>query len=325
MQENLKISIIVPVYNVEPYITRCLQSVMHQTYAGPMECILVDDCGRDNSVVIAEKHISDYNGPISFSIYHHEHNRGLSAARNTGTDNATGDYIFYLDSDDELPIDAVEKLVGKVHEYPGIDMVQGRIVSIPDNPFYDTTCFKEHSYVADNLWIRHAYYRIDDKTIPVNGCNKLLRTEFLKENALYFKEGYIHEDEHWMWFLVKELSSMAFVFTPTYIRYYVPNSIMTSMTEEKDAIYVGEILQDWIQNCDDISWKEQLKKILYFYRKYNVNKYEAKHDIMFANRVFKVLFRYNQYISALYLIIWRTIKPFRDSSKLYRRISENLK
>ena len=78
------ISIIIPIYNVEPYIASCLHSVMAQTYTGSIECILVDDCGQDDSIGVAKKVIANYQGPIRFHILHHEHNRGLSAARNTG-------------------------------------------------------------------------------------------------------------------------------------------------------------------------------------------------------------------------------------------------
>ena len=89
------ISIIVPVYNVEPYVEECIHSVMRQTYTGPMECIVVDDCGTDNSMAVVEGLIANYKGPISFKVLHHKHNRGLSAARNTGMDAATGDYYFF--------------------------------------------------------------------------------------------------------------------------------------------------------------------------------------------------------------------------------------
>ena len=110
MIKSPKISIIIPIYNVEEYITECLQSVMRQTYKGEIECILVDDCGTDNSIAVAERHIADYKGPIEFRVLHHVRNRGLSAARNTGTDAATGDYIYYLDSDDYISDDCLEVL-----------------------------------------------------------------------------------------------------------------------------------------------------------------------------------------------------------------------
>lgn len=109
-----KISIVIPVYNVEEYISECLKSVMRQTYAGPMECVLVDDCGTDNSVALAKQIISQYDGTIDFRIVHHEHNRGLSAARNTGTDKATGEYIYYLDSDDFIDPDTIQLLYSAI-------------------------------------------------------------------------------------------------------------------------------------------------------------------------------------------------------------------
>ncbi len=71
------VSIIVPVYNVAPYVEDSIRSVMRQTYDGKMECIVVDDCGTDDSMSIEEKVIEDYNGPITFKILRHTHNRGL--------------------------------------------------------------------------------------------------------------------------------------------------------------------------------------------------------------------------------------------------------
>ena len=71
----MDVSIIIPVYNVAPYIEDCLNSVMRQTYVGPMECILVDDCGTDDSMAVAERMITEYTGPIRFEILHHDHNR----------------------------------------------------------------------------------------------------------------------------------------------------------------------------------------------------------------------------------------------------------
>lgn len=91
----MKISIIVPVYNVEQYIKECFDSIAAQTYNGEIECIFVDDCGQDKSVDILEKMIVGYQGGISFSIIHHEHNKGLSGARNTGIRHATGDYLYF--------------------------------------------------------------------------------------------------------------------------------------------------------------------------------------------------------------------------------------
>lgn len=82
---------------------------MRQSYNGAMECILVDDCGTDNSMEIAEQLIKAYNGPIDFKVVHHEHNQGLSAARNTGMDASCGEYVYFLDSDDWISDDCILK------------------------------------------------------------------------------------------------------------------------------------------------------------------------------------------------------------------------
>ena len=97
----MKVSLIIPIYNVSRYLVRCLDSVISQTFRN-IECILVDDCGADNSVNIAEDYIKGYQGPVVFKLIHHKYNRGLSAARNTGIDAACGDYLYFMDSDDAI-------------------------------------------------------------------------------------------------------------------------------------------------------------------------------------------------------------------------------
>lgn len=106
----MNISIIVPVYNVEYYIERCLLSIMNQTFTNGVECILIDDCTPDNSIKIAERLIHEYNGDIQFRIISHKHNRGISAVRNTGLEAAKGTYIQYIDSDDYMEPNMLEEL-----------------------------------------------------------------------------------------------------------------------------------------------------------------------------------------------------------------------
>lgn len=104
--EEDKISVIIPVYNVERYIRRCLSSVMDQTYRN-LEIILVDDGSTDDSGNICDVTASSDDRIIVI----HQDNKGLSEARNTGLDNATGRFIFFCDSDDSLMPDALEKML----------------------------------------------------------------------------------------------------------------------------------------------------------------------------------------------------------------------
>ena len=216
------ISIIVPVYNVEQYIKECFDSIAAQTYNGEIECIFVDDCGQDKSVEIIEKLIADYQGGISFSLLHHEKNKGLSGARNTGIRHATGDYLYFLDSDDTITSDCVEKLAALAEKFPGVEVVQGSTESKFEWLQLANKHFPEYS---DNFkWIRKTmllrFY------IPMTAWNKLVRKELIVKNGLYFEEGLIHEDEVWNFMLAKYVHSIAFCCDITYIYRENPNGIM---------------------------------------------------------------------------------------------------
>ena len=102
IDKMISVSIIIPVYNVEQYIESCLLSVINQNYKGDIECVIVNDCTPDQSMVVVHKILSDYDGNILFKIVDHKENRGLSASRNSGVRVATGDYLYFLDSDDIL-------------------------------------------------------------------------------------------------------------------------------------------------------------------------------------------------------------------------------
>lgn len=104
----MKISVVVPLYNVGSYVLRCLNSIINQTLVEEVECIIVNDCSTDKSLEIVNLRLSNYVGPISFHILHHEKNRGLAAARNTGLQAATGEYIIFIDSDDYCELTMLE-------------------------------------------------------------------------------------------------------------------------------------------------------------------------------------------------------------------------
>ena len=229
--KRIKISIIVPVYNVEPYIRECFSSIAAQTYKGEMECIFVDDCGQDKSVEILEKLIADYHGSISFSIIHHDHNKGLSGARNTGIRHATGDYLYFLDSDDTITPDCIERLAGLAEKYSGVEVVQGSTKSK-----IDVLCLENRNldeYCCHYKWIRKAF--LQRYTIPVTAWNKLVKRQFVIDNNLYFEEGIIHEDELWNFFLAKYTRKMAFCRVNTYIYRQNPNGIVKSIVDQRQS------------------------------------------------------------------------------------------
>ena len=118
------VSILVPIYKVEPYIERCLRSLFEQSYTN-LEYIFVDDCSPDRSCDILLRILEEY--PLrkdASKILHHRNNRGSAAARNTALDNATGRFICMVDSDDWLEKNAIDVLVRKQLE-SGADIVAG--------------------------------------------------------------------------------------------------------------------------------------------------------------------------------------------------------
>lgn len=243
------ISIIIPVYNVELYIERCIDSVMGQTYLGEAECIIVNDGSTDGSMAIIGKKLAKYAGPIKFHVFQHQQNRGQSAARNTGTHAAQGDYVFYLDSDDALTPDCIERLAKEVESHPDVEMVVGSIDDVCDSKRQRMVDHGPACYVNNNDWIRYQFFKADSGFMGLI-YNRLIKTEFLRSNALFFKEGVIHEDDHWSFYVYKKLQSLAIVSECTYLRYIRPCSTMTTMTEQKSAKNLNIILKDWVRDFD---------------------------------------------------------------------------
>jgi hypothetical protein len=208
----MKISVIVPVYNVAPYIAACLQSVMHQTCQDALECILVDDCGTDNSMEVVGEMLQSYEGPIGFKVVHHTQNRGLSAARNTGMAEATGDYVYFLDSDDEITPDCIQCLATPLQQ-EAFDMVVGEC-RIEGGSIPGVALQLPGGTILRGKEILHAYRLQQWYMMSVN---KLYRLDFLRHNALQFKEGILHEDELWSFQLACLAQSMTIISAETYI------------------------------------------------------------------------------------------------------------
>lgn len=319
------VSIIVPVYNVEPYVEDCIRSVMRQTYEGPIECIIVDDCGTDNSMAVVDRLITNYNGPISFKVLHHEHNCGQSAARNTGIDVATGDYLFFMDSDDEITKDCILKMTEQVFIYPQIELIQGLVKSIPDKLYYHLDRYQEVGYKDNNLWIRHEFYKWEE-AFPCNVWNKLIKKEFIRTNNLFFMENVIYEDEHWMFRVVQFLNKYIVISDNTYIHYIRPNSIMRSIEVNPqkglDCSYL--IILDLIPQIDHIFRGEQIKKLIWLY----LNKYlcqgGGEHINELKNRLCKELMSEHMYIVCV--LLWLTVRcsNIKGSRRIYRLLMHYL-
>ena len=243
---SISVSIIIPVYNVESYVKDCIQSVMRQTYEGPIECILVDDCGGDDSLKITEREISNYEGPITFRFLHHSINRGLSAARNTGINAATGEYLFFLDCDDMLTEGCIKALVNVAATDPAIEIVQGNTRTNQEGIQNNLTKRYTLSHVTCNREVRNSYFQ--QRQFIHNAWNKLIKSSFLLNNHLMFREGIVFEDFLWTFYVLKLLRNVYFVPEITYLYRSREGSIMTGTRKEImarcDRIIYQEILNN---------------------------------------------------------------------------------
>ncbi len=179
-----KISVIIPVYNVEKYLDKCVQSVINQTYKS-LEIILVDDGSTDKSGVLCD----EYAKKDERIKVIHKSNGGLSSARNKGLDIASGEYIFFLDSDDFLSLTALEKMV-KFFEPHKVE-----IVACLDKRF---TCENvtgekkgEELYFTQEEMLKGTFKQNENYFII--SCAKLYKKSLF--DGLRFTEGVVHEDE----------------------------------------------------------------------------------------------------------------------------------
>ncbi len=177
----VKVSVLVPYYNARDFIARCARAIFEQTYHN-IECIFVDDCSPDNSIGILENVLKDYpQRKEQVKIIKHECNKGVSAARNTALRNSSGEFTVFVDSDDDMPRDAIEKLVKKQLD-TGADIITGQVVRHYDNKV--SIIERPHFYDHDDF--------VEDMIKPsLNHTlwGRLIRKSLYIEHNIQAKEG----------------------------------------------------------------------------------------------------------------------------------------
>ena len=190
-----KVSIIIPVYKVEEYIEDCILSVMSQTFLGGLECIIVDDCTPDNSIALIQKLIKDYKGNIQFKIVHHKENKGLSSARNTGLKYAKGEYVYFLDSDDELYPTCIQDLALPLSKKK-YDFVIGDYSVKGDIIFEIPKLLLETGEVLDTENIVSSYEYSNDAQESNEEANENREENAQNNDTNSYNEEYIYENNN---------------------------------------------------------------------------------------------------------------------------------
>ena len=315
-----RVSIIIPVYNVEPYIEECLLSVYEQTTDTEIECLIVDDKGNDNSIHIAETFVATHNdkAKTKFKIIYRDTNGGLSAARNTGIKAAKGDYLYFLDSDDTIVPQCIDTLILLADKYGGVDLLPALYIRGND----DMEQFGCHSFpeFSDNRSLIKRSLLDYDK-IPVTAANRLIRRELITENNIFFKEGIIHEDNYWSFFLAKYVKRMAFCAEKLYYYRETPGSITKEPNIEKESYAFSTIIKDCCDNIDDYEKGAQKRFILLHLLTMYANKYY--HSIEDFGKLKHYFSNHNSLIEKLLLYIIFHVKldslTYRKAVNLIQR------
>ncbi len=255
-----KISIIVPVFNVELYLRRALDSILNQTMnLNDIEVIMIDDCSTDNSKNIIKEYSDKY--PNFFAIYHDMNSGGAARPRNTGLGKASGKYIMFLDPDDEYAPDMCETLYNKIEEND-VEMVKCNHQMVGTN-------FSRLDYPYDKS-IKEL--ELDcSKDIPcdkVSVCNVIHNHSFLKENNLYFEE--LPSGEDILFSITEFLNAKKMIYLNNYHGYKYHTNEETSHSMQSNEKNIESALSSFIKTKDVIESKNRQDIIYPFFSKRSV-------------------------------------------------------
>ena len=294
-----KVSVIVPVYNVEKYLDKCLNSLVNQTLKD-IEIIVVNDGTKDNSQDIIDKYAKKYKNIIAIK----KENGGLSTARNVGIEKATGEYIGFVDSDDYIEYDMYEKMYqkAKTNDY---DVVVCNLKYIYDDREVDA-----FSNINNDLLTKEEVKTCFLNIYP-SVWNKIYKNELIKDNNILFKKGVWFEDVEFTYRLFPYINSIGVVkdkfynyvqrdgaITRTFdermyhyidnlngvVEFYKNNNFYDEYEKELEYIYVRYLYATVIKGVskykDDEEFekavKEAIKNVKLHFPKYRRNKYFYK-------------------------------------------------
>ena len=233
--KKAKISVVVPIYNVEKYLRRCLDRLVGQTLRN-IEIILVDDCGHDHSMTIAQEFAANDD---RIKIISHDKNRGLAAARNTGIRNSSAPFIMFCDSDDSYEPAMCEKMLGGI-ESSGADIAACgiRVVYEPgtdgikqsDDKYYKLN-FKGMCEMNDDV----------RKNTHCSAWNKIYRRKFLKTHDIWFPDGIYFEDAYFVNACFAVAKNIFFVDDSLYCYVRRHGSIMSETFAQKKGMSIDHL------------------------------------------------------------------------------------
>lgn len=324
MKQEVLISIIIPVYNVEQYIEECLNSILNQSFEN-YEIICIDDASTDTSCEIIQKY-AQKNAHIR--LLKNIKNKGQSHARNRGIKEAVGEYIMFVDSDDILQKDSMEKINELLHKYAEIEIL-----------YYDAEVRDEGKWAKEQPKMRleqnlketgnvctgqELFVQLQRESFLIDQVwRQIIKRDFLEEKKITFYEGIYHEDGIFSLYCALDANKVVYVAEPFYIYRRRDNSTMSTMNIKRVQSYFIFFIELWNRWKNGI-WSEDIDKLFEEYL-YNIYKMYISKLNYYPNRELRDLG--NQADKFLYKLIadtqMKTYEYVRFSEAQIREIEKN--
>ena len=250
------LSVIVPVYNTAKYIEKCLDSLVNQTKKDKIEIILINDGSTDNSDEVIKKYISRLENENKKMLkYYSKENEGIAKTRNYGIEKATSEYVMFVDSDDYIDTQLVEKLEKYMEQK--IDLIKFKLQKVNEN---GEVIEKIDGPVFDEVTGEQAFNCLYSKDVLLDSpCVYVIKKELFTKNNFKFKQTY-HEDFGLIPLII--LSTKTVVSTNFYLYYYVQagNSITRNEDYKKTIIKMNDVLAHYDNMLKEIEKMNLSKK-----------------------------------------------------------------
>ncbi|RAP47500.1 MAG: glycosyltransferase [Methanosphaera sp. rholeuAM6] len=302
----LKVSVVIPVYNVEEYLEDCLKSVINQTLSD-IEIICVNDGSTDNSLEILNKY-SHKDGRIKIIS---QENQGHAVATNIGMSHAKGKYLFLMDSDDIIKYNTLELTYNKAEEC-NVDFVLFKAINYDhqSKEYYETKSYsmdEVYEKVKDNIF---NYRDVEDLlfTISVTPWSKLYNRRFIRDNNIIFPEGLIFDDNIFFWEVLFNAEKVVFLNEFLFTRRYYS----TSSTNNGDLRFLDSI------KINELIWET--------FEKYN--QFETHKKTLYNSRVLSLYTRFtkikDEYRNVFFQQMKKSYMKILEDEQLFNDFMENL-
>jgi glycosyltransferase involved in cell wall biosynthesis len=237
---NYEVTIGIPAYKAADYIGRTMESALNQTFSN-IEYLIVDDCGHDGTINVVERFQKEHPRGKDIRILYNQQNLGVGKTRNIILEQAKGDYLFFLDSDDVLEPDAIEKMVGVARQYQA-DVVYGSWIRV-DNVHHSPSqhnCYPDLKLLKPGELATYAFKNYSSFRISV--CNALLSLNLIRTNHLRFLDTIYWEDLAFTYDLVPKVNRAILLSDITYQYLCRPDSL--SQYQDREQLDWEEILRN---------------------------------------------------------------------------------